>query len=164
MKNTRIFVARDHSNGILPDSDNNLVTDNPVGMASFLLAGACGLAAAYWALFFTKIARPHHAHRNSHTYRAGHPLRQTRLGAPSPTLKPTAGIETNGVHSGQPYALCTYGVHLQQVRKNEPFRLRAPLPGAFGLLLSGTQIGGEKHGHSLRACRKRAGRLRGLIH
>ena len=121
-----------------------------------------GVATPARPFLFAKNATPH-AHRNSHTHRTGHPLRQTRLGASSPTLKPTAGIETNGVHSGKYFALCTYSVHLPQVRQNEPFRLRPPFPGAFGLLLSGDKIGGEKHGHSLRACRKRAGRLRGLI-
>ena len=69
MKTRCIFVPRDHSNGILPDSYDNFCLDNPVGTASFPLAGACGLAATYRAYFFIKNARPHHAHRNHHTTR-----------------------------------------------------------------------------------------------
>ncbi len=110
------------------------------------------------------VKQSRHAHRNSHTYRTGHPLRQTRLGAPSPTLKPTAGIKTHGVHSGKYFALCTYSVHLPGMRQNEPFRLRPPFQGAFGLLLSGDKTGGQKSGNPLRAFRKSTGQLHVLIH
>ena len=167
MKNTRIFVLRHLYFDTLRDSFNNsFCEDNPVGPVPFLTEGIGTVSQPpHRALLFTHTkATPYVLpHRNRHTHRTGHPLRQTRLGASSPTLKPTARIETNAVHSGKYFALCTYSVHLPQVRKNEPFRLRPPFPGAFGLLLSGDKIGGEKHGHSLRACRKRAGRLHGLI-
>lgn len=104
-----------------------------------------------------------HAHRNHYTSRTGHPLRQTRLGAPSPVCSPTAGAPTIGVRSGEYFSLRAPGVHLPGMQKNQFPGLREKVSNQQGEVFGGTQVGGQKSGNPVRACRKRAWRLHGLI-
>lgn len=122
-----------------------------------------GVATPARPFLFAKNATPH-AHRNHDTHRTGPPLRPTRLGASSSVCPPTTRTPATGVRSGEYFSLRAPGVHLPGMRQNQFPHLREKVSDESGGLFSGTQTRGQKPGHSLRACRKRVGRLHGLIH
>ena len=167
MKNTRIFVLRHLYFDTLRDYFNNsFCEDNPVGPVPFLTEGIGTVSQPpHRALLFTHTkATPYVLpHRNHHTHRTVRPLRQTRLGASSPICPPTTRSPTNGVRSGQYFSLRAPGVHLPGMRQNQFPHLREKVSNQSGGLFSGTQTRGQKLGNPVWACRKRAGRLHGLI-
>lgn len=109
------------------------------------------------------VKQSNHAHRNSHTSGTRHPLQKARLGAPSPVGPSTTRTQATGVRSGEYFSLRAPGVHLPGMQKNKFSYLREKVSDESGGLIRRAQIGGQKHSHSLRTYRKRAGRLHCLI-